>query len=59
MTGVEIPDAFLVVDGLRKESVLFFTMSEAAADGEAIPLDIGFTGIFLKGAVGSSCWRRA
>jgi len=40
LTGVEIPDAFLVVDGLRKESVLFFTMSEAAADGEAIPLDL-------------------
>ena len=40
LTGVEIPDAFLVVDGLRKESVLFFTMSEAAADGEAIPLEL-------------------
>ena len=40
MTGVEIPDAFLVVDGLRKESVLFFTMTETTADGEAIPLDL-------------------
>ena len=40
LTGVEIPDAFLVVDGLRKESVLFFTMDEAAADGEAIPLEL-------------------
>jgi Xaa-Pro aminopeptidase len=40
LTGVEIPDAFLVVDGLRKESVLFFTMDEATADGEAIPLDL-------------------
>lgn len=40
LTGVEIPDAFLVVDGARKESVLFFTMSEAAADAEAIPLDL-------------------
>jgi Xaa-Pro aminopeptidase len=40
LTGVEIPDAFLVVDGLRKESVLFFTMNEATADGEAIPLDL-------------------
>jgi Xaa-Pro aminopeptidase len=50
LTGVEIPDAFLVVDGLRKESVLFFTMSEAAADGEAIPLELirapaAYTGI--------------
>ncbi len=25
MTGVEIPDAILVVDGMRKECVLFFT----------------------------------
>jgi Xaa-Pro aminopeptidase len=40
LTGVEIPDAFLVVDGMRKESVLFFTMTETAADGEAIPLDL-------------------
>jgi Xaa-Pro aminopeptidase len=40
LTGVGIPDAFLVVDGLRKESVLFFTMDEATADGEAIPLDL-------------------
>lgn len=40
MTGVEIPDAFLVVDGVRKESVLFFTMTEAAADGQALPLDL-------------------
>ncbi len=50
LTGVEIPDALLVVDGLRKESVLFFTMSEAAADSEAIPLDLirgpaAYTGI--------------
>ena len=40
MTGVEIPDAVLVVDGLRKESVLFFTMDEATADGFAIPTDL-------------------
>jgi Xaa-Pro aminopeptidase len=40
LTGVEVPDAFLIVDGSRKESVLFFTMSEAAADSEAIPLDL-------------------
>jgi len=40
LTGVEIPDAFLIVDGMRKECVLFFTMDEAAADGDAIPLDL-------------------
>jgi Xaa-Pro aminopeptidase len=40
LTGVELPDAVLVVDGLRKESVLFFTIDEATADGYAIPLDL-------------------
>ncbi|MEO8361785.1 MAG: Xaa-Pro peptidase family protein, partial [Vicinamibacteria bacterium] len=40
MTGVEIPDAILVVDGQRKESVLFFSMTETAADGFAIPVDL-------------------
>lgn len=50
LTGVELPDAFLVVDGMRKESVLFFTMDEAAADAEAIPLELvraptAYTGI--------------
>jgi Xaa-Pro aminopeptidase len=49
-TGLEIPDAFLVVDGLRKESVLLFTMDEKTADGEGLPLDlvrnpVAFTGI--------------
>jgi len=50
MTGVEIPDAILVVDGLRQESVLFFTMDETTADGLAIPTDlvrepVAYTGI--------------
>ena len=50
MTGVEIPDAILVVDGQRKESVLFFTMTETTADGLAIPIDLvrapaAYTGI--------------
>ncbi|HEX6975141.1 MAG TPA: Xaa-Pro peptidase family protein, partial [Vicinamibacterales bacterium] len=50
MTGVEIPDAILVVDGARKESVLFFTMDEKTADGFAIPVDLvrgpaAYTGI--------------
>ena len=40
LTGLELPDAVLVVDGLRKESVLFFTMDEATADGYAIPLEL-------------------
>jgi Xaa-Pro aminopeptidase len=50
MTGVEVPDAMLVVDAFRKESVLFFTMDERTADGLAIPLDLvrapaAYTGI--------------
>lgn len=40
LTGLELHDAVLVVDGLRKESVLFFTMDEATADGYGIPLDL-------------------
>jgi Xaa-Pro aminopeptidase len=39
-TGVEIPDAYLIIDGTRKESVLFFTMDEKTADGEGLPLDL-------------------
>ncbi len=38
--GVEIPDAILIVDGERRESTLFFTISEQHADGENIPLDL-------------------
>jgi len=49
-TGVEIPDAFLIIDGTRKETVLFFTMDEKTADGEGIPLELirsaaAYTGI--------------
>jgi len=39
LTGVPVPNAFLVVDGLRKESVLFFTMTETDARSEGIPRD--------------------
>ena len=50
LTGVQLPNAALIVDGLRKESVLFFTMSEAEAAGEGLPRDLvrdprAFTGI--------------
>ncbi|MEO8500638.1 MAG: aminopeptidase P N-terminal domain-containing protein [Vicinamibacteria bacterium] len=50
MTGVEIPDAIFVVDGQRKESVVFFTMTESVADGFAIPVElvrapVAYTGI--------------
>jgi len=39
-TGVEIPDAHLIVDGARKESVLFYTTDEKTADGEGLPLEL-------------------
>jgi Xaa-Pro aminopeptidase len=50
LTGVPVPNAYLVVDGLRKESILFFTMSEAEAANEGIPRELvrdpkGVTGI--------------
>lgn len=39
-SGVEIPNAVLVIDGKKKESTLFFTITEKEADGEAIPLEL-------------------
>jgi len=49
-TGVEIPDAYLIIDGVRRESLLFFTIDEKDAEGEGIPLELvrnpkGATGI--------------
>ena len=50
LAGAPIPNAALVVDGLRKESILFFTMSETEAESEGIPRDLvrdpkAFTGV--------------
>lgn len=39
-TGVAIPNAYLIIDGARRESLLFFTLSEKEADGEGIALDL-------------------
>jgi Xaa-Pro aminopeptidase len=39
-TGVPIPNAYLIIDGVRKESLLFFTLAEKQADGEGIDLDL-------------------
>jgi len=49
-TGVEIPNAILIIDGEKKESTIFFTIDEITADGENIPLSLvrnpsDFTGI--------------
>jgi Xaa-Pro aminopeptidase len=38
--GVAIPNAYLIIDGVRRESLLFFTMSEKEAGGEGIALDL-------------------
>ena len=40
LCGVEIPNAILVIDGKRKESVLFFTITERAARNEGISLEL-------------------
>ncbi len=40
LTGVEIPNAVLVVDGIRKTSLLFFTTTEAEARNLGISADL-------------------
>ena len=39
-TGVEIPNAFLLIDGINKESLLFFNLSEETARGEGLPVEL-------------------
>jgi Xaa-Pro aminopeptidase len=39
-TGVEIPDAYLIIDGIRRESLLFFTIGEREAEAEGVALDL-------------------
>ncbi|MDH4197125.1 MAG: aminopeptidase P N-terminal domain-containing protein [Candidatus Aminicenantes bacterium] len=39
-TGVEAPNAVLIIDGRGKTSTIFYTLSETAARGEGVPLDI-------------------
>jgi Xaa-Pro aminopeptidase len=40
LTGVEIPDAYLIIDGTRRESLLFFTIGEKEAEAEGLPPDL-------------------
>jgi Xaa-Pro aminopeptidase len=40
LCGVEAPDAVLVVDGKRRTSTLFMTLTERAARNDGIPLDL-------------------
>ena len=49
-TGLEIPDVILIVDGVARNSMLFFTISETEAKGEGISMELvkdpgSFTGI--------------
>lgn len=39
-TGVDVPNSVLIIDGIRKESQLFFTISEREARGEGISMDL-------------------
>ena len=39
-TGVEAPNAWLVVDGVRRGSTLFLTLDEHDAEGEGIPREL-------------------
>jgi Xaa-Pro aminopeptidase len=39
-TGVEIPNSVLIIDGKRRESVIFFAISERQARGENLSLDL-------------------
>jgi Xaa-Pro aminopeptidase len=49
-SGLEIPDVILIVDGVKRTSTLFLTITETEAKGEGIPMDLindpgRFTGI--------------
>jgi len=39
-TGVEVTNALLIIDGLNKESLIFFNLSEDGARGEGLPLEL-------------------
>ncbi|MFC2168652.1 aminopeptidase P N-terminal domain-containing protein [Acidobacteriota bacterium] len=39
-TGVEVQNAFLIIDGINKESHIFFTLTEDGAKGEGLPIEL-------------------
>ncbi len=39
-TGIEMPDATVIIDGIKKESTILFTSSERAARSEGIPVEL-------------------
>ena len=38
--GIEVPNAVLIIDGIRKESTILFSLTEHEARGEGLPLDL-------------------
>ena len=38
--GVEVPNAVLIIDGIQKESSLFFSLTENEARSEGLPVDL-------------------
>jgi Xaa-Pro aminopeptidase len=40
LCGVEVPDAVLIIDGIRKESLLLFTATERSLRNEGMSTDI-------------------
>ena len=48
-TGVEIPNAALIIDGRSKTSTLFFTISDSGARNEGINLDLVHNAAALTG----------
>ncbi|MBC8328121.1 MAG: aminopeptidase P family protein [Planctomycetes bacterium] len=40
LTGLEVPGAYLVVDGVARQSALYFDLSEDAAKGAGLPLEL-------------------
>ncbi len=40
LCGVDIPNSILIIDGVRKESTLFFSISDRQAKGENISLEL-------------------
>ena len=40
LCGVEVPNAALIIDGLRKETLLFFTATEQGLRNEGLSVDL-------------------
>ncbi len=52
-TGIEAPNAWLVVNGIRRESTLFLTLDEQDARGEGIPPELALSPVKFTGIEGA------